>query len=70
MTTSGGTQDGGNVFSINTNGTGITNLVNFGIGGSPGAFPHGSLLFSNNVLYGMTAGGGANGQGVIFSYSL
>ena len=70
MTTGGGTQNGGNVFSVSTGGSGITNLVNFGLGGSPGAFPHGSLLFSNNVLYGMTNSGGAHGQGVIFSYSL
>jgi uncharacterized repeat protein (TIGR03803 family) len=70
MTTSGGTQAGGNVFSINTNGSGFSNLVSFGLGGSPGAFPHGSLLLSNGVLYGMTNSGGANGEGVIFNYSL
>lgn len=70
MTTGGGTQDGGNVFSISTGGSGITTLVSFGIGVSPGAFPHGSLLLSNNVLYGMTNSGGQYGYGTIFSYLL
>jgi uncharacterized repeat protein (TIGR03803 family) len=70
MTTDGGTGDGGNVFSVGTNGSGITNLVNFSTNSTPGAFPHGSVVLSNNVLYGMTNSGGANGDGTIFSYSL
>ncbi|HTA26246.1 MAG TPA: choice-of-anchor tandem repeat GloVer-containing protein [Bacteroidia bacterium] len=70
MTTGGGSQGGGNVFSIDTTGSGFTNLVNFGLGGSPGAFPHGSLVLSNNVLYGMTHSAGPYGYGTIFSYAL
>ncbi|MEO6883613.1 MAG: choice-of-anchor tandem repeat GloVer-containing protein [Bacteroidia bacterium] len=70
MTTDGGTAAGGDVFSISTGGTGFTNLVNFSTTASPGAFPHGSLVLSNNVLYGMTNAGGLNSFGTIFKYSL
>ena len=70
MTTGGGTGANGDVFSVGTNGSGFTNLVNFGLGGSPGVAPHGSLILSNNVLYGMTNSGGQYTYGTIFSYAL
>ncbi len=44
----------GNIFSINTDGSGFTNLHNFD--GSDGQNPHGDLSISGNVLYGMTRG--------------
>jgi uncharacterized repeat protein (TIGR03803 family) len=68
LATGGGTI-GGVLFSIGTNGSGYTNLVNFGVNNVIGASPHGSLLLSNNVLYGMTLSGG-KGYGTVFSYKL
>ncbi len=67
MTMVGGNADhpGGCLFSIHTDGTGFKKLVEFT--GANGYSPHGSLLLSGNVLYGMTYGGGANQQGNIFS---
>ena len=55
----------GCVFSINANGTGYKDLMNFN--GANGAFPYGSLTIVSGVLYGMTTAGGANNQGVLFS---
>jgi uncharacterized repeat protein (TIGR03803 family) len=51
---SGGTNGGGCIYSINTDGTGFTIMYNF-----PGSFtfPCGSLLYDNGVLYGMTSQG-------------
>ncbi len=40
-------------------------LQNFN--GAKGASPWGALILSGNVLYGMTSGGGAYGDGCIFS---
>ena len=59
----------GNVFSINTDGSGLQNLLSFsGTGGAyPGFFPSGSLTLSGSTLYGTTSEGGANGNGSIFS---
>jgi uncharacterized repeat protein (TIGR03803 family) len=68
--TTGGGSIGGVMFSIGTNGSSFADLVSFGLSATPGAFPHGSLLLSNNVLYGMTNAGGKYSYGTIFSYSL
>ncbi len=68
----------GAVFSINTDGTGFTNLYSFsepiGDGGldtigtnSDGAQPIGVLTLSGNTLYGTTAFGGTNGYGTVFA---
>ena len=46
----GGSMSDGTLFSINTNGTGFTNLYNF-TGGQDGANPASGLLLSGNVLY-------------------
>jgi uncharacterized repeat protein (TIGR03803 family) len=69
MTANGGTDASGLIFSISTTGTGFTDLYNF-TGGATGASPVGSLLLSNNVLYGMTQIGGTSDDGIVFSYSL
>jgi uncharacterized repeat protein (TIGR03803 family) len=46
-------------------------LYNFIIGSIDGSWPLGTLALSSaGKLYGMTAAGGANGLGVIFSYNL
>lgn len=76
MTLSGGTNNSGTAFKINTDGTGFFKFIDFD-GTSKGSIPLGDLTQSGNVLYGMTASGGANtmeidgtqqGIGVIFKY--
>ncbi|HEX4145988.1 MAG TPA: choice-of-anchor tandem repeat GloVer-containing protein [Pirellulales bacterium] len=66
MTPSGGAGQG-TVFSISTDGSNFENLLAFS--GTNGAGPQGSLTLSadGSTLYGMTTGGGANFEGVIFS---
>ena len=68
--TAGGGSIGGVLFSIGTTGGSYTNLVNFGVNNISGAFPHGSVLYDNGVLYGMTYSGGKYSWGTIFSYKL
>jgi uncharacterized repeat protein (TIGR03803 family) len=63
---SGGTNGYGTVFSINTDGTGFTNLHSF-TGMSDGATPQAGLVLSGNTLYGTANGGGSNGNGVVFA---
>jgi uncharacterized repeat protein (TIGR03803 family) len=60
----GGSSGGGTVFAINTDGTGFTNLYNFG---SDGAHPIGGLILSGNTLYGTTEDGGSAGDGTVFA---
>jgi len=69
---------GGNatVFKVNTDGTGFSTLHSF-TGGSTnssgiltnydGANPYGSLVLSNNTLYGTTQSGGTSGNGTLFA---
>lgn len=64
----GGTLDRGTVFSINTDGTGFTNLHSFS-GGSDGAGPFGGLVLSGNSLYGTASGGGISNRGTVFAVS-
>ncbi len=66
MTQVGG-QGTGVVFRVNTDGTGYMNLHEFTGFPNDGARPHGSLIYSDGVLYGMTRSGGSNDMGVIFS---
>ncbi len=74
----GTAQAGGNggvgcVFRINADGTGFTNMHNFGAVSGPmstnsdGANPTARLLLSGNTLYGTTDAGGVFGGGTIFS---
>jgi len=53
----------GTVFRINTNGTGFTNLYNFGLDPSSGINPQSRLTFSDNMLYGTTPN-----PSIVFSY--
>jgi uncharacterized repeat protein (TIGR03803 family) len=64
----GGTNTYGTVFSLNTDGTGFTNLYNF-TDGSDGSFPGGALILSGNTLYGTAANGGTGGAGTVFALS-
>jgi uncharacterized repeat protein (TIGR03803 family) len=68
MTTYGGDSGFGNVFSVGTGGTGYHNLASFtGTSGTAsGNRAWGSVLLSGTTLYGMTALGGASGNGNIF----
>ncbi len=69
MTAEGGPNGDGNVFSVGTNGTNYQNLLSFG-GTASGFLPDGSLLASGSTLYGMTALGGANQKGNLFSVGM
>jgi uncharacterized repeat protein (TIGR03803 family) len=66
MTNAGGVNGYGNVFSINTDGSGFQNLLAFS-GGTDGNGPAAGLTPSGSTLYGTTFSGGANGQGNVFS---
>jgi uncharacterized repeat protein (TIGR03803 family) len=61
----GGAIDSGCVFSINTNGSGYKDLLDFDW--ANGRYASGALVLSGNTLYDMTERGGANGKGLIFS---
>ena len=56
----------GGIFEVNTNGTGFTVLKYF-TNSIDGANPQGNLVLSGNTLYGTTAIGGTNEDGVVFS---
>jgi uncharacterized repeat protein (TIGR03803 family) len=66
VTANGGFSNNGVIFSINTDGSGYTNLVSFG-GNPDGANPYGSLTLVGNTLYGTTTAGGSSSLGTIFS---
>ena len=65
MTTGGGTNNAGTVFSLKTDGTGFQSLFSFS---ATNGSPFGSLTVSGSTLYGM-AQGGPYGDGTIFSIS-
>lgn len=71
VTSAGGSGRYGNVFSINTNGTGYRDLWDFqdsgSAGNASGDFPRGSLVLVGSTLFGCTANGGANSFGTLFS---
>jgi uncharacterized repeat protein (TIGR03803 family) len=63
----GGTNGVGNVFAINTDGTGFTNEYNFSSGS--GGDPVGGLISSGNILYGPNYLGGSQSGGTVFAIS-
>jgi len=76
----GGTNGWGTVFALNTNGTGYNTLHSFTpytydaathtlYTNADGANPVAGLVLSGNMLYGTTAGGGTNRNGMIFAVS-
>lgn len=75
VTSGGGSNACGTVFSIGTNGTGFTVLHMFpatnafGIN-SDGAHPQAGLVLWSNVLYGTALDGGGSGYGSIFSLKI
>lgn len=70
-TTSSGGSPGnlGAVFAIDTDGN-FTFLYAFKGGSTDGIQPYGGLVGLNGKLYGTTSGGGANGDGTVYSITL
>lgn len=70
VTQAGGTNGFGTVFKMTAAGV-VSTLVNFSgtAGTRPGAQPVGPLVFSGNLLYGVTKTGGAGNFGVLFEVS-
>src|SRR6202789_2146356 len=62
----GGTKNFGNVFAINTDSLGFTNLYNF-TNGADGADIATGLILSGDTLYGTANHGGTKNDGTIFS---
>ena len=65
MTCCGGANFLGDIFKINTDGTGFVKLFDFD-GSISGSLPKGSLISDGLFLYGMTSTGGSSDLGVIF----
>ncbi len=57
MTSAGGADGDGTIFSIGTSGADYDDLLDFN--GSNGATPNGDLTLKGSTLFGMTSGGGA-----------
>ncbi len=64
----GGADNAGVIFSISTSGAKFKVLHTF-TSGADGAFPCGELALSGTTLYGTACGGGAHGDGTVFSIS-
>src|SRR5690554_4549781 len=70
MTSMGGANDAGVIFSFNP-GTGVYEKLFDFDGGENGSNPMGSLVeVGDGMLYGMTRWGGANDYGIIFKYDI
>jgi len=70
LTYHGGANDYGVLFQYNPTASFFTKKIDFDQG-NYGSDPKGSLIeTSNNLLYGLTYGGGANSAGVIFQYNI
>jgi hypothetical protein len=69
MTTQGGVNFDGNIFSVGLDGSGYQDLYDF-TGGAGGGDPHGDLLLSSGTLFGMTNGGGIDNNGTVFAFAL
>jgi uncharacterized repeat protein (TIGR03803 family) len=68
MTTlDGGTHNNGIILSIGQDGTGYQVLLS--LHNSIGDESHSCFVVANDILYGMTAAGGDEGEGVIFSFN-
>ncbi len=67
--TGGGVGGAGDVFALNTDGTGFKKLYVFS-GGHDGGAPGATLTMSGNCLYGTTTQGGIYNLGTIFRLTL
>ena len=65
----GGTFDGGTAYELKRTGSGyVYNLLHSFGGETDGSFPWGGMTIGpNGSLYGTTAGGGGNGDGIVFN---
>ena len=66
VTYEGGSNGYGTVFSVGTNGSNFTALYTFN-GTTDNGYPLGTLVVSNDTLYGTASGGFDTGAGVVFS---
>jgi uncharacterized repeat protein (TIGR03803 family) len=69
VTTYGGANGKGAIFSINTNGSNYRVIYSFNVAPDPN-YPYGGLSMSSGVLYGMGSSGGTNATGGIFAINL
>ena len=67
MTRHGGGVNRGDIFTVNTDGSGYNVLHAFSGTPNDGEMAVGSLTLSNTILYGMTSTGGSSGFGTVFS---
>jgi len=67
ITSEGGDDNFGTIFSIGTNGTGFTLLHEFAGDPNDGSTPTASLIFADGKLFGTTQGGGEDSLGILFS---
>ena len=68
-TSQGGSNDGGTVFRMNTDGTGFTVVKNFNPA-TEGSVPYGNLIQgTDGALYGTTSQGGILGYGTLFRFA-
>ncbi len=69
MTSEGGVDGHGNIFSVGIDGSGYQDLYDFTYG-TDGGYPLGDLLDSGGTLFGMTNQRGANYSGTVFAFTL
>lgn len=67
LTYGGGRTNNGTVFSVNTDGSGFTNLHRFVGPYDDGEHPKSDLLLDSGRLYGTTCQGGTNDKGTVFA---
>src|SRR5438477_668366 len=69
-TSSGGASNQGTIFSLNADGSAFKVIHSFGADAKDGQNPYAGLLEANDeMLYGTTAYGGSNNQGIVFRLS-
>ena len=66
----GGINGLGSIFKVNTDGSGYAILHDFAGGPGDGRVPSGSPVISGDRLYGMTALGGTNDRGIVYSIKM
>jgi uncharacterized repeat protein (TIGR03803 family) len=69
MTSAGGADGLGIIFGINTDGSDFKIFHSFDGGPADGASPNGDLTLVGSTFFGMTAAGGVNNDGTIFSFT-
>jgi len=67
VTSFGGSDGFGTVYSMSITGSNLTTLHTFDFSNGEGEDPEGGLLLSGTTLYGTTAAGGSNNNGIVFS---